>query len=363
VEEDEREVIPTDRDLIRRPQTVSADWAQAMLARNGHVADVLDVTVEPVGTGQLGDTVRMTLTYGARQGPGTIIGKFAATSEASRQIASNWRLYEREVGFYRYLAEKARVATAGCYASVLDEGSFVLLLEDCAPARPGDQIAGIAVPAAHAAIREAARLHSAFWDCGDNPDLAWLETGPLAQPFYDASIIRSAWPQFSDRYADMLTDDMKRVCDAFVERYEAYSRPLSSPRCITHNDFRPDNMLFWPDGQIRIVDWQSAALGHNAVDISYLIGGAFSPDDRRDVEQALLDTYHEELAEQGVDCSRAELAEDYRHFTFAGINVAVGAAMMVGRTERGDRMFLTMLGRHVAHVLDTGALSILDERF
>lgn len=352
----------TDRDMIRRPQTVSADWVQKMLARSNHTVDVLDVAVEPVGTGQLGDTVRITLTYGERKGPGTIIGKFAATSEASRQIARNWKLYEREVGFYRRLAEKARVATAACYASVLDEGNFVLLLEDCAPARPGDQIAGIAVPAAYAAIREAARLHSAFWDCGNDPSFAWLETGPLAQPFYDASILQSAWPQFRDRYADVLTEDMKLVCDAFAERYDAYSRPLDRPRCITHNDFRPDNMLFWPDGQIRIVDWQSAALGHNAVDVSYLIGGAFSPEDRREVEQGLLDTYHEELTSQGVAYSRADLREDYRHFTFAGINVAVGAAMMVGRTERGDRMFLTMLARHVAHVLDTGALSILDER-
>ncbi len=52
---------------------------------------------------------------------------------------------------------------------------------------------------------------------------------------------------------------------------------------------------------------------------------------------------------------------DYRHFTFAGITVAVGAAMLVQRTERGDRLFLTMLDRHVRHVLDHDAVALLRE--
>jgi aminoglycoside phosphotransferase (APT) family kinase protein len=156
---------------------------------------------------------------------------------------------------------------------------------------------------------------------------------------------------------------MIRVCDRFAERYEGYSRLLDRPRCVTHNDYRPDNMLFGETGQVTVVDWQSCALGQNAVDVAYLIGGAFVPADRRAIEGELLDSYHRELLDQGVaDYSQAGLAEDYRHFTFAGINVAVGAAMMVKRTERGDRMFLTMLDRHVTHVLDTGALAILDER-
>lgn len=353
----------TDEELIRRPETVSAPWVEMMLNRGGYSVDVRDVSVEPVGTGQLGDTVRLTLSYGARKGPATIIAKFAAADESSRQIASAWTLYEREVGFYRHLAVDARIATPTCYASVLDnDGSFILMLEDCTPARPGDQISGISPRDAQAAMGEAARLHAAFWDRGNDAELAWLETGPLAQPFYEASILRDAWPQFHDRYSDNLTDDMKHVCNALAERYESYSRPLDRPRCITHNDYRPDNMLFWPDGRITIVDWQSAALGYNAVDVAYLIGGAFTPADRRDVEQSLLDSYHAELIRQDISYSRTDLSEDYRHFSFAGINVAVGAAMMVGRTERGDRMFLTMLDRHVAHVMDTGALSLLAER-
>ena len=60
--------------------------------------------------------------------------------------------------------------------------------------------------------------------------------------------------------------------------------------------------------------------------------------------------------------ARQDLAQDYRHFTFAGIVVSVCAAMLVKRTERGDRMFLTMLDRHVRHVRDCNGVELLRER-
>jgi hypothetical protein len=349
---------------VPRPAEIDAPWLQAILAETGHAYDVTTVSVEPVGTGQLGDTVRLTIRYGERAGPATLIGKFAATSAESRATAAHFQLYAREVAFYRQLATSARISTARCYGAAMDaEGNFALLLADCAPARVGDQIAGIAPDLAHRAMREAARLHAAFWDCGDDPAFAWFDSGPMAQPFYAPEVLRSQWPGFRDRYADRLTADMVRVCDRFAERNEAYSRLLDRPRCVTHNDYRSDNMLFDDDGGIIVVDWQTAALGQNAGDVSYLIGGAFAPADRREIEGDLLASYHRELVEQGVTSyAQADLAKDYRHFTFAGINVAVCAAMLVNRTERGDRLFLTMLDRHVTHVLDTGALAILDER-
>ena len=39
--------------------------------------------------------------------------------------------------------------------------------------------------------------------------------------------------------------------------------------------------------------------------------------------------------------------------------MAIVSSMLVERTERGDRMFMTMLQRHCDHVLDTDALATL----
>lgn len=355
---------------VPSPQAMDAPWLAGVLAERGHDWDITGLRMEPVGTGQLGDTMRIHLDYGrGSAGPATIIGKFAAASQDSRDAAASNNLYAREIGFYRELAGTARIATADCFGAALaGDNTFALLLEDCTPARPGDQIAGIARDQALASVAEAARLHAAFWDVDADAtrDLSWLESGepearPLAQPFYPADGMRNSWPGYRDRHADDLSADVIALCDRFCDRYEGYgAMPAGRARCVTHNDYRPDNMLFYADGGLKVVDWQSAALGYAAVDVAYLIGGAFEPDLRREAEPALVDAYYEELLRQGVTgYDRADFDEDYRRFTFAGINVAVCAAMSVMRTERGDRLFLTMLQRHARHVIDSGALDIL----
>lgn len=349
---------------VPRPEDVDAPWIEAMLAASGTRVVVTSLSVERIGTGQLGDTARFRVIYapGSDPAPTTLIGKFSSTDPTSLEIAAAWSLYAREVRFYHELAADARIAVPTCYGAQMDEsGGFALLLEDMAPAAPGDQFKGLSDRDAERAVREAARLHAAFWERGEDAEYAWLETEARAQPFYTPDIFRSTWPGFRDRYDAMLSDEQRRVCDALAEGYDVYNRARPRPRCITHNDFRPDNMLF-DDQRLVVVDWQSVALGCGAVDVAYLIGGGYSPDARRAVEPALMTAYFDELAAQGVvGYSRGEFEADYRHFTFAGINVAVGAAMLVQRTERGDQMFLTMLDRHVSHVLDHDALSLLRE--
>jgi hypothetical protein len=39
--------------------------------------------------------------------------------------------------------------------------------------------------------------------------------------------------------------------------------------------------------------------------------------------------------------------------------MAVGASMLVERTERGDAMFMVMAERHAQHALDLNAMSLL----
>jgi hypothetical protein len=354
--------------VIPEPDSLDATWLCRALETAGRDIRPSKVTVTPVGTGQLGDTYRLDLGYEKKgpRGPASLICKLAAADETSRATAKHWSLYVREVRFYRELAASARVDTPALYAGeVGPDGRFFLLLENLAPASAGDQMRGMPPKDIRVALREIAKLHAAFWGHGDRPGLEWVETGSLAQPFYAPEVIRAMWPGFRTRYQDRLRAEHIRVCDAFCELYDSYSRPLQRPRCVTHNDFRPDNILYGAPGNARlsVVDWQSAGLGFNAVDVAYMIGGAFEGDARRSLETGFLVEYHTELLRQGVTgYGFDDLQTDYRHFAFAGINVAVCAAMLVKQTERGDRMFLTMLDRHVQHVLDANSLALLRDR-
>jgi hypothetical protein len=270
---------PREVQVLPRPAEVGPALIEELLAEAGHSVRLRGVRAEPIGTGQIGETARFHLDYqpGSTTGPATLVGKFASTDPTSLSVAATWSLYEREVRFYQELAGAARIALPTFYGARMDEGGgFVLLLEDCAPARPGDQFTGLAPAVASRAVREAARLHAAYWDRGDDADLAWLDTAARAQPFYTADVFRSAWAGFRDRYGDRLESEHRTVCDALAERYHAYDRALERPRCVTHNDYRPDNMLF-DHARLVVVDWQSVALGYGAVDVAYLIGGAIRP--------------------------------------------------------------------------------------
>jgi len=54
-----------------------------------------------------------------------------------------------------------------------------------------------------------------------------------------------------------------------------------------------------------------------------------------------------------------ECYRDYVRATFAGLIMAVGASMLVERTERGDKMFMAMAERHAQHALDLDAIATL----
>lgn len=50
----------------------------------------------------------------------------------------------------------------------------------------------------------------------------------------------------------------------------------------------------------------------------------------------------------------------YRHGSWHGVFMTVGASMLVAQTERGDRMFTTDLIRHVRHAIDLDAFDALE---
>jgi aminoglycoside phosphotransferase (APT) family kinase protein len=164
-----------------------------------------------------------------------------------------------------------------------------------------------------------------------------------------------------DRYADTLAPEHQEVCRLFAAHLPAYLALRRGPRTASHGDFRLDNLLFQP-GHPRpvVVDWQTAAWAAPSVDVAYFVGGCLSVEDRRACELDLLSGYHDALCRRGVrDYTLEQLRADARRDTFGGILMAIVAAMVVQRTERGDRMFLTSATRHAQHVLDADALALL----
>jgi hypothetical protein len=348
--------------------TLDADGLTAALRASGALAAdarVTAVDAEQVGTGQMGDCRRLALTYDTEvDAPATIVAKLPSSDETSRATGTAMRTYEVEVRFYQQLAPHLPVRAPHCHHAEIDlaTGDFVLLLEDLAPAVPGDQVAGCTVDQAALVLEEAARLHAPRWGDPRLGELEWaVRYSPETRDGLQA-MITVLWPNFVERYGEHLDDDVVAMGHRFVAGIRAYYDHRPEPHTVVHNDFRLDNLLFGtPEGgpPVAVVDWQTVGVGPALADVSYFLGAGLSVDDRRAHEEELVRGYHRALAAAGVDHEWDRCWADYRAFAFSGFHMAVLASMVVARTDRGDEMFTAMAGRHGRQVLDLGSEDLL----
>ena len=299
-----------------------------------------------IGTGQVGDSARFTLTYdrpGA--GPATLAGKFAAQDATSRQTAVTHGLYAKEVAFYRELASDLAIRTPRALAAEIsdDGGDFVLLFEDLGPARGGNQLAGCDLPDAREAVRQLAGLHAPSWGNAAMTGQPWLAARPDM-----LAMLMQAYPYatqvFAERYAGQLAPELMDVCLGLAERIDRwFGREIAQP-CLVHGDYRLDNMLFdIKDGAepLGVLDWQTLTVGSGLTDLAYFIGAGVGTTLSAH-EDELIDAYLGAMADRGVSLAREAIRDDYRRGALHGVSTAVFSAAFVERTERGDAMFLDM---------------------
>ncbi|MGE2815146.1 phosphotransferase [Mycobacterium heidelbergense] len=346
--------------VIERPTDLSASWLAAAVG----AGSVADFAVERIGTGQMSECYRVRLDYADADstGPGSVVLKVAATDPVSRQTGLALGLYEREVRFYGDIAPRLGGPIAPCYHAAIDTatGAFDLLLGDAGPAVVGDEIAGATTEQATLAVAELGRLHGPLLGDTSLAEAPWLNRdAPLNQ-----AMITQLYAGFIERYGERIAAEHRAVCEHLIAAFDGYLAQESEPgrvQGLVHGDYRLDNMLFGtPDADrpLTVVDWQTVSWGPALTDLAYFLGCALSTGDRRAGYDALLRAYHLALG-PAAPLTVDDVAEGVRRQSFFGVMMAIVSSMLVERTERGDRMFMTMLERHCDHVLDTDALATL----
>jgi hypothetical protein len=348
------------------PDSITPDWLTVRLADAGLLSHgtVTAFRWEPIGTGQVGDSVRFHLTYDrAGAGPATLAGKFPAADQTSRGTAAAFGLYAKEVGFYRELRHHLSVRAPQVIAAEIapDGIDFILLFEDLGPARGGNQIAGCTAADARAGVVQAAAIHAPSWGNAEILATDWLQTKPEVSAQVQA-LYPNAQAIFRERYADSLDPAFMAICDDLAEAGPLWFGRDLAPQCLIHGDFRLDNMLFDIKGgsePIAVLDWQTVALGNGMTDIGYFLGTGIGDELRRAHEGELLDLYCAEMTARGVSLTRDAIWDDYVIGALHGVSTAVFSAAYVERTPRGDANFLSMARGGCALALQHGSLAKL----
>lgn len=349
-----------------RAEDIEWRWLQAQLDEAGVLggARITGFATTSIGTGQVGETIRIALAYDrpAPQAPASIAAKLPSRDATSRSTAAHFRLYLREINFYARIGRLASIRVPHVYAALIDaNGSdFILLFEDLGPARAGDQLASCTLAEARLAVCQAASLHAST----DNLpvlDEDWLQGDPAARDW-----IIQAYPGaqgvFRERYAGQIEPEYLAVCEALTENAHHWFHWQPGTRCLTHGDFRLDNMLFDIRGgaePLAVVDWQTCVTGAGTTDLGYLLGTGVGTDLRRAHEDDLIELYCAEMTRLGVPRSREAIWDDYRIGALSGLSTAVFSAAFVERTERGDANFLSMARGACSLAIDHDSIGAL----
>jgi len=352
-----------DPEIVADPAAVTPTWLTDVLRHAGHDVTVRAVTSEPVGTGQMAHNERFILEYegNATGAPHSLVGKFPSPSEESRAAGAAGG-YRNEVRFYTDLAEGLAVRTPAClHGAVSDDSTvFTLILEDLAPARQGDQLDGCTPEQLVVAAENLAGLHAPRWCDPTLRELDWIGSSLGDQA---VMIVQLVTPMFVERYADRLSAETVQVLEAFSAGIERWFATEPERFTVVHGDYRLDNLLFESaegGDPVAAVDWQTLSIACGGRDLAYLLGNSVEPELRREVEGDVRAAYLARLAELGVSGVDLDtVIADERHGAFQGPFITMLGAIAVGRTDRGDDMFVAMAERSAAQVRDLDCLDLL----
>jgi len=267
-----------------RLDDITAEWLTAALAEGGaDVAPVTDVSQDVIGdiAGMTGAIARLSITYGdGPAGPPSLIAKCPLDDELNRMLNSFTRMYERESTFYAHFADDGAVRSPRCFYNGHDAEAdqHLVLLEDLADARPGDNNAGLAPDDADTAIDAIAALHGHYWNrLADRGELMDF-TNPMWRQ--GIPIMQESWEQMRAARPGLVSDDLAACVDAWYTT--DWDRWLelegAAEHTLVHGDFRADNLLFG-DGGVTVIDWQMLCRSTPGLDLAWFLGTSIPASD------------------------------------------------------------------------------------
>ena len=303
------------------PDPFRAERLTATLQQAGVLgaAAVRDVVVESSRATIVSRIIRLRLTYDrpASDAPASLIAKMGLPERADH----GWDGVRNEIAFYTQVAsDPAARAITRCYAAHLDEAArqWHLILEDLTdshfvlspwPLPP-------TLEQCERIVAARARFQAAWW--GD-PRLG-VTVGTLRDATAMAQLIvalTAAVEQFFDRYGGNLSPESRSLFLRFIDalpRLSAQYR-LRHRMTVAQGDAHPWNCFLPRDGSddVRFFDWDAWRLDLGVSDLAHMVTVQWYPEQRRRMQQHLLERYHAALLQSGVpDYDMDTLRADYR---------------------------------------------------
>ncbi len=336
---------------------VTADWLSSAMG-----LDVGDVSVSQIGEGigVSSAVYRATLSGG---GPDSVIVKLPALADEAVFTSTMLRMYIREVRFFRELAAKSPIRVPAPYYGDVDEetSQFVQVMEDMGDLRIVDQNEGMTLADAERAVDELARWHATWWnDCDDLVESGTIVA--LTDPIYPAVlpiVFAEGWEKLS---AEMtMAESIQRVGPGWIERMPSLLESINgSHNTMCHGDYRADNLLFDPDDNVVLLDFQLTGQGSGSYDLAYMITQSLAPELAAEHEADLFARYAAALIASGVaEAETADLWDRYREAALFCLVYPVVAARGMDLSDERQFRLIDNMNTRFARAVDQLSLADL----
>jgi len=357
-----------------------------ILRRSGTLplnASVHSVTRKIFGEGEglMSVMYRLSLDYGAdadKAWPRSLVAKVTPPSLKPRIVGELLDLFKAEVQFYdENISERTGIPTPKVYhAAHGGHGRYMLILEDLAPAKCGDQISGLSAEQAQAALTAVAPLHAKYWNAvhEEEETMDWvrpknnLDYWKLVKKTFTeaAAKIHNRLEVFgidSEKVPNFLAfvKHLDETFDDFIDLecndYKGANKHALFSTTLCHGDFRGENIFYTmgASGGVKLIDFQLVREAVGCEDVSYFLVGSMTIEERRRCEVQLIQHYVSELQRQGVaDLSMAEALLTFQ-FGFV-LTIIINTIALNdsdgGNSERGKMLLTAMLERMEAAMVD-----------
>ena len=360
--------MPTKPPIPTTPDEIDLDWIIAALRSVENSPNSLPTSMDAQSIGEgisaSGVLTRLTLTYadGVQHGPESMVLKMPMpASNPNGASVRKQGVYPREIRFYTDLAPDCPITVPRLFYADHDpeSGDAVLIIEDLAPARPGDNAIGCTDAEALQIVSDLGKFHAWHWAAEIPDDIRWLEKNGLVALVN--SLMRARWPEGRDRFVGEVPDELIKLGDRFMDGENPLAWIEEPPITLFHGDFRIDNM-YMRDGtsplEITYADFQRIGIGRGSTDLAVFAVMTLNVDQRTQIEDQLLAAYLNALTDNGVkNYNSDDLNLDYRRgVAFVALRTLVAQLVFTDAASgRGDAML-----RMLTALEDLDAIAALD---
>ncbi|MBY4575635.1 hypothetical protein ACN94_18940 [Gordonia paraffinivorans] len=347
------------------PTGISDDLAAVLRDQLPQAAGVTSVIATPCGAGQLADSFRLDLEYrDGATGPASVFVKLPPSDAASASTAQRINAFDRESYFYTDLLPQLELTTPRLLGFVdFGETGTGIVLEDLSGStRPLDQLRDGTLAQATSVIDQLAGLQAPFWDdvaAAGGDGRFYNRTQDQIDGLADRYL--QSWERLGEEVGSGLDRAQRELIVRFGQRTREWAATIDGPRTLVHQDLRLDNLLWSDRGGAVLIDWQTLAFASPAWDPAFYLGTALPPDLRRDAERKLVERHADALAARGIsDWDRERAWTEYRRLSGAALLAMIAAMGFVAPTQRGFKMFASLIDRGAHQALDLNLLEFLD---